>query len=46
MATYALQFLMMQKQFNLQQPASIVLPTELVVRESCGAGLKRGAINE
>ena len=46
MATYALQFLMMQKQFNQQQPASIVLPTELVVRESCGSGLKKVAITE
>lgn len=41
MATYAMQLLMMQKQFNQQQPASIVLPTELIIRESCGAKLKR-----
>lgn len=40
MATYAMQFLMLQKQFNNQQPASIVIPTELVIRESCGAKLK------
>ncbi len=37
MATYAMQLLMMQKQFKNQQPASIVVPTHLVIRESCGA---------
>lgn len=40
MATYAMQFLMMQKQFSNQHPASIVLPTELIIRESCGAKIK------
>ena len=40
MATYAMQVLMMQKQFNSRQAASIVLPTELIVRESCGASLR------
>jgi DNA-binding LacI/PurR family transcriptional regulator len=39
MATYAMQILMLQKQFNNQQSASIVLPTELIIRESCGAKL-------
>jgi DNA-binding LacI/PurR family transcriptional regulator len=37
MASYAMQVLMMQKQFNDRKSASIVLPTELIVRESCGA---------
>ena len=37
MASYAMQVLMLQKQFKDQQSASIVLPTELIVRESCGA---------
>ncbi len=37
MASYAMQVLMMQKQFNDRKSASIVLPTELVIRESCGA---------
>lgn len=40
MACYAVQFLLMQKQFNNQQPASIVIPTELIIRDSCGAKLK------
>jgi len=40
MASYAMQVLMLQKQFKDQQSASIVLPTELIVRESCGAKLK------
>lgn len=39
MASYAMQVLMLQKQFKDQQSASIVLPTELIVRESCGANL-------
>ncbi len=39
MATYAMQVLMMKEQFANQEPASIVLPTELIVRESCGANL-------
>lgn len=37
MASYALQVLMMHKQFKDREPASIVLPTELIIRESCGA---------
>jgi DNA-binding LacI/PurR family transcriptional regulator len=37
MASYAMQVLMMQKQFNDRKSASIVLPTELIIRESCGA---------
>jgi DNA-binding LacI/PurR family transcriptional regulator len=37
MATYALQVLMMHQQFKDREPASIVLPTELIIRESCGA---------
>ncbi|MBK8905845.1 MAG: LacI family DNA-binding transcriptional regulator [Anaerolineaceae bacterium] len=40
MAAYAMQVLMMQKQFKGQQSASIVLPTELIIRESCGHHLK------
>jgi DNA-binding LacI/PurR family transcriptional regulator len=40
MASYAMQVLMLQKQFKGQQSASIVLPTELIIRESCGANLK------
>jgi DNA-binding LacI/PurR family transcriptional regulator len=37
MAAYAMQVLMLQKQFKDQKSASIVLPTELIIRESCGA---------
>lgn len=37
MASYAMQVLMLQKQFKDQKSASIVLPTKLIVRESCGA---------
>jgi DNA-binding LacI/PurR family transcriptional regulator len=37
MASYAMQVLMMQKQFDERKSASIVLPTELIIRESCGA---------
>jgi DNA-binding LacI/PurR family transcriptional regulator len=40
MASYALQVLLLKKQFKDQQSASIVLPTELIVRESCGANYK------
>jgi DNA-binding LacI/PurR family transcriptional regulator len=40
MASYAMQVLMLQKKFKGQQSASIVLPTELIIRESCGANLK------
>jgi DNA-binding LacI/PurR family transcriptional regulator len=41
MAKCAVQFLMMQKQFNNQHPASIVFPTELIIRDSCGANLEK-----
>ncbi len=37
MASAAMQVLMLQKQFKGQPSASMVLPTELVIRESCGA---------
>ena len=37
MAAYAMQVLMFQKQYKNQQPASIVVPTQLIIRESCGA---------
>jgi DNA-binding LacI/PurR family transcriptional regulator len=37
MASYAMQLLMIKEQFKDQQSASIVVPTELIVRESCGA---------
>lgn len=37
MASYAMQALMLQKQFPQQESASIVVPTELIIRESCGA---------
>ncbi|MCA9956365.1 MAG: LacI family DNA-binding transcriptional regulator [Ardenticatenaceae bacterium] len=40
MAAYAMQVLMMQKQFKGQPAASIALPTELIIRESCGHHLK------
>lgn len=40
MASYAMQVLMMKDQFKDQKAASIVVPTELIVRESCGAKLK------
>lgn len=39
MAAFAMQLLMLENQFNDQQPASLVLPTELIIRESCGANL-------
>jgi DNA-binding LacI/PurR family transcriptional regulator len=39
MAAYAMQMLLMEEQFRDKQPASIVLPTRLIVRESCGANL-------
>ncbi len=39
MASFAMQILMMKQKFNDTQNASIVLPTELIVRESCGANL-------
>jgi DNA-binding LacI/PurR family transcriptional regulator len=37
MASYAMQILLLQEQVKGQQTASIVLPTELIIRESCGA---------
>jgi DNA-binding LacI/PurR family transcriptional regulator len=37
MASYAMQILLLQEQVKGQQSASIVLPTELIIRESCGA---------
>lgn len=37
MASYAMQVLMLKDQFKDQKAASIVVPTELIVRESCGA---------
>jgi DNA-binding LacI/PurR family transcriptional regulator len=40
MASYAMQTLELQKQFKKQEAASILLPTELIVRESCGAEKK------
>lgn len=39
MASYAMQALMLKNQFKDQKAASIVVPTELIVRESCGANL-------
>jgi DNA-binding LacI/PurR family transcriptional regulator len=36
MAAYALQVLMMQKQFQNRQAASVVVPVQLIVRDSCG----------
>ncbi len=35
---YALQMLAMRQAYPDSKPASVVLPTELVVRQSCGAG--------
>ena len=40
MASYAMQVLMLKDQFKDQKSASIVVPTELIVRESCGAKIK------
>jgi|WetSurSiteA1Bulk_404760.scaffolds.fasta_scaffold12665_2 DNA-binding LacI/PurR family transcriptional regulator len=37
MASYAMQLLILKDQFKDQLPASIAVPTELVIRESCGA---------
>jgi LacI family repressor for deo operon, udp, cdd, tsx, nupC, and nupG len=37
MASYAMQLILLKEQFKDQQSASIVVPTELIVRESCGA---------
>ena len=36
MAAYALQMILLHEQMQGQQSASIVLPTELIIRESCG----------
>jgi LacI family transcriptional regulator len=36
-ASYAIQFLMAHHNFPDRQPASMVLPIELIVRDSCGA---------
>jgi DNA-binding LacI/PurR family transcriptional regulator len=41
MASFALQVMMLKKQFSDQETASIVLPTKLIVRESCGAKLDK-----
>jgi LacI family transcriptional regulator len=41
MASYAMQVLMINDQFQDQKSASIVVPTELIIRESCGASLKK-----
>ena len=40
MASYAMQVLVLKDQFKDQKAASIVVPTELIVRESCGAKTK------
>ena len=40
MASLAMQVLMMEQKFEDRQDASIILPTELIVRESCGAHQK------
>jgi DNA-binding LacI/PurR family transcriptional regulator len=37
MASYAMQLLLLQAQVKDQQSASIVVPTKLIIRESCGA---------
>jgi LacI family transcriptional regulator len=37
MAALAMQVLMMEQKFEDRQNASIILPTQLIVRESCGA---------
>lgn len=37
MASYAMQMLMLQEKFKNQKSASIVVPTNLIVRQSCGA---------
>jgi DNA-binding LacI/PurR family transcriptional regulator len=37
MASYAMQLLLLKAQFQDQLPASIAVPTELIIRESCGA---------
>ena len=42
MAALAMQVMMIKDQFKEQNSSSIVVPTELVVRESCGAKLRSG----
>jgi len=42
MASSAMQLLMINDQFREQKPSSIVVPTELIIRESCGANMKMG----
>ncbi len=43
MAAYALQTLLMHERVKGQRSPSIVLPTELVIRESCGAKMRRSS---
>ena len=42
MASYAMQLLLLKEQFKDQRSASIVVPTELIIRESCGAKKPNG----
>lgn len=42
MARLAIQSLQTQKEYPDQQQVSMLLPTKLVIRESCGAALKQG----
>jgi len=39
MAAYALQTLLLHERVKEQRSASIVLPTDLIIRDSCGAKL-------
>ena len=41
MARFAVQYLLSDSNFGLRQELSMVLPIELIVRESCGANLKQ-----
>ncbi len=41
MASFAMQVLMLKKKMDEEQTASIVLPTKLIIRESCGANLPK-----
>lgn len=36
MGRYAIQFLLSQRDYSIPEPASMVLPIELIVRDSCG----------
>jgi DNA-binding LacI/PurR family transcriptional regulator len=45
MVAYAMLILLLEEQFKDQQPASIVLPTMLIVRESCETNLKSSNLN-